>query len=225
VRVLIVEDYAPLRSAMALAIAETGFAVDCAADGDEAWWYVKDMTYDAIILDLMLPGISGSEVLARLRQKADRTPVLIVTARDTVEERIAGLDAGADDYVVKPFAMAELLARLRSLIRRGHGQAQAKLTFADITLDSALRTVCRGKLPIELTPKEFALLEYFMHRPGHMINRDDIIGHVYGFDNEVTPNVVEVFISNLRRKLERNNSERLLHTKRGFGYVLSEQAP
>ena len=210
---------------MAAAIAEQGLAIDVAVDGDEGWWYLSNNRYDAIILDVMLPGRSGIELLTKFRATGDRTPVILVTARDTVEERIAGLDAGADDYLVKPFATNELLARIRSLVRRGHGQAAGILTYGQVALDSAKRTVQRDGLPVELTPREFSLLEYLLHHPGQVVSRDELIEHVYSFADDVTPNAVEVFVSNLRRKLERGERSRLVHTKRGFGYVFAEQAP
>jgi len=224
-RILMVEDYAPIRSAVAAAIAEQGMAIDAAVDGDEGWWYINNNRYDAIILDVMLPGRSGMELLTKFRATGDRTPVILVTARDTVEERIAGLDAGADDYLVKPFATSELLARIRSLVRRGHGQASSVLSFGNVELDSAARTVQRDCLPVELTPREFSLLEYLLHHPGRVVSREELIEHVYSFSDDVTPNAVEVFVSNLRRKLERGNRSRLVHTKRGFGYVFAEDAP
>jgi DNA-binding response OmpR family regulator len=224
-RILMVEDYAPIRSAVAAAIAEQGMAIDAAVDGDEGWWYINNNRYDAIILDVMLPGRSGMELLMKFRATGDRTPVILVTARDTVEERIAGLDAGADDYLVKPFATSELLARIRSLVRRGHGQASGILTHGQVVLDSAARTVQRDGLPVELTPREFALLEYLLHHPGQVVSRDELIEHVYSFADDVTPNAVEVFVSSLRRKLERGDRSRLVHTKRGFGYVFAEDAP
>ena len=224
-RILMVEDYAPIRSAVAAAIAEQGMAIDVAVDGDEGWWYLSNNQYDAVLLDLMLPGRSGIELLTRLRAGGNRTPVILVTARDTVEERIAGLDAGADDYLVKPFATTELLARIRSLVRRGHGQASSVLSYGQVELDSAARTVRRDGLPVELTPREFSLLEYLLHHPGQVVSRDELIEHVYSFADDVTPNAVEVFVSNLRRKLERGERSRLVHTKRGFGYVFSAHAP
>ncbi len=223
-RLLIIEDYAPIRSAVVTATAERGMAVDATGDGEEGWWYLANNRYDAVVLDLMVPGLSGLEILQRLRGKGDRTPVIIVTARDTIDERIAGLDAGADDYLIKPFAIDELLARVRSLVRRGHGQANGELAYAHIVLNAAARTVHREGVPIELTPREFSLLEYLLHNPGKVISREELIEHVYSFADDVTPNAVEVFVSSLRRKLERGGRTRLVHTKRGFGYILSQEA-
>jgi DNA-binding response OmpR family regulator len=220
-RVLVVEDYAPLRSTLARGLEEEGFAVDASGDGEEGEWYATRNAYDAIVLDLMLPKRDGLSVLRNLRAAGSRAPVLILTARDAVDDRVRGLDAGADDYLVKPFALAELLARLRALVRRGYQARDAMVRCDDLEIDTAARRVRRAGAEIELSQKEYALLEYLARRAGQVVSRAEIWEHVYDFAAEASSNVIDVYVGYLRRKLEREGEAKLIHTRRGMGYVLA----
>jgi two-component system OmpR family response regulator len=191
-------------------------AADVAGTGEDALWMAGSIDYDAIVLDVMLPGIDGFETCRRLREDGIWSPVVMLTARDAVEDRVAGLDSGADDYLVKPFAFAELLARLRALARRGEGERPAVLAVGDLRLDPATREVRRGETPIVLSTKEFALLEIFMRRPGQVLSRLDLIEHAWDFAYENRSNVVDVYIRRLRRKIGTD----ALETVRGAGYRL-----
>lgn len=222
-RALVIEDYQPLRAAMAEALRSEGFAVDVGADGEEGSWLAKSVVADVIVLDLGLPGIDGLELLRRLRARGDQAHVIIVTARDRVEDRCAGLDAGADDYLVKPFAIPELLARVRALLRRAYVRKDPVLRIADLEVDTARRTVRRGGHDIELSAREYALLAFLAMRTGELVSRDDIRSHLYDFRSEVGSNVIDVYVGYLRRKIEREGGPRLLHTRRGHGYLLAEE--
>ncbi|MEW6249243.1 MAG: response regulator transcription factor [Planctomycetota bacterium] len=219
-RVLIVEDYAPLRQSLAQALQEAGFAVDAAADGEVGLWHAQAGGHDVIVLDIALPRLDGLSLLHKLRQAGRKTPVLLLTARDTVADRVSGLDAGADDYLVKPFALAELLARVRALLRRKYETADPVIRVQDLEVDTAGRTVRRAGAAIDLTAREYALLEYLAHRAGQIVSRTEILEHVYDFRATVESNVVDVYIGYLRKKLERPGRPRLIHTRRGQGYVL-----
>ena len=219
-RVLIVEDYTPLRRSLAQGLREAGFAVDAAADGEEGLWYAQGNEYDVLVLDIMLPKLSGLDLLGRLRQRGDDVPVLLLTAKDTVADRVAGLDCGADDYLTKPFAHEELLARVRALARRRYSQADPVLHVGDLTIDTASREVARAELRVELTAREYALLEYLALRAGQVVTRSDIWEHLYEFHASAESNVVDVYIGYLRRKLEEGGRPRMIHTRRGQGYVL-----
>ncbi len=221
-RLLVVEDYAPLRDSLLRGLQAEGYAVDAAADGEEGWWLVKDTPYDAVVLDRMLPGIDGLEILRRLRAAGLATPVLMLTARDAVEDRVAGLDAGADDYLVKPFAVAELLARLRRLVRRGHGAAEPVLELADLRLDPAARTATRAGRQLALSPREFQLLEYLLRRQGAVVSRQELWDHLYDFASDTSSNVLDVLVARLRRKLQQDGASDLIHTRRGQGYLAAE---
>ncbi|MGB9626783.1 MAG: response regulator transcription factor, partial [Phycisphaerae bacterium] len=223
-RVLVVEDYAPLRKAVAQGLKEAGYAVDAAVDGEEGLWYAESGTYDVIVLDLMLPGLDGLTLLKRLRKAGSATHVLILTARDTLDDRVKGLDLGADDYLVKPFAFEELLARVRALIRRKYEAKNPVIRVADLEIDTGCRTVRRAGEPIPLTAHEYALLEFLAMRAGRIVTRTDIWEHVYAFHSSPESNVVDVYIGYLRRKIERAGLPRLIHTRRGQGYVLGESA-
>jgi DNA-binding response OmpR family regulator len=222
-RALVIEDYAPLRAAVVQALTAEGFAVDASGDGDEGAWFAGNNVYDVILLDLSLPGRDGLAVLRELRTHGKEAHVLIMTARDAVADRCAGLDAGADDYLVKPFAIAELLARVRALLRRAYQRKDPVLHVADLALDTAKHTVQRGGAAIELTPREYGLLEFLARRSGELVTRDDIRDHLYDFRSEAGSNVIDVYIGYLRRKLEEGGRPRLLHTRRGHGYILGEQ--
>ncbi|HOW18355.1 MAG TPA: response regulator transcription factor [Phycisphaerae bacterium] len=223
-RVLVVEDYAPLRKAVAQGLKEAGYAVDAAVDGEEGLWYAESGTYDVIVLDLMLPGLDGLSLLKRLRKAGSATHVLILTAKDTLDDRVRGLDLGADDYLVKPFAFEELLARVRALIRRKYEAKDPVIRVADLEIDTGRRTVRRAGEPIPLTAHEYALLEFLAMRAGRIVTRTDIWEHVYAFHSSPESNVVDVYIGYLRRKIERAGLPRLIHTRRGQGYILGESA-
>jgi DNA-binding response OmpR family regulator len=194
--------------------------VDATGDGAEGRAYAAASDYDAIVLDLMLPSLDGRELLRGLRARGDTTPVLILTARDTVADRVAGLDLGADDYLVKPFAFDELLARLRALVRRRYQHADPVLRVADLEVDTRARTVRRAGRPVPLTAREYALLEVLAHRRGQVVTRAELWEHVYDFAAEPASNVLDVYIGYLRRKIDDGHARKLLHTRRGQGYVL-----
>jgi DNA-binding response OmpR family regulator len=220
-RALVVEDYAPLRTAVQEGLVEAGFAVDAAANGEEGLWLAQQTPYDVVILDIMLPKLDGLEVLRRLRTQGSKLAVLLLTAKDTVEDRVAGLDHGADDYLVKPFAFAELLARVRALVRRRYDTKDPTLRIADLEIDTARRSVRRGSATIALSAREYALLEYLAVRAGELVTRTEIWEHVYDFHSEAQSNVVDVYVGYLRKKL---GPPQLIHTRRGHGYVLGTDA-
>jgi two-component system OmpR family response regulator len=220
VRLLVVEDDLRLASLLRRGLGKEGLAVDLAGNGEDALWMAAAHDYDAIVLDVMLPGIDGFETCRRLREARIWTPVLILTARDSVEDRVAGLDTGADDYLVKPFAFAELLARLRALARRGEPERPSVLVAGGLRLDPARRQVWRGPTEIALSAKEFALLETFMRRPGEVLSRLHLLEHAWDFAYENRSNVIEVFVRRLRQKVDEPFGTRSLETVRGAGYRL-----
>ena len=201
-------------------LVQDGFAADLAGTGEDALWMAAAHDYDAIVLDVMLPGFNGFETCRRLRSAGVWAPVLMLTARDSVEDRVAGLDTGADDYLVKPFAFAELLARLRALVRRGDLERPSALSVGDLTLDPASREVARDGAEIPLSAKEFALLETFMRRPGEVLSRIYLLEHAWDFAYENRSNVVDVFVRHLRRKIDEPFGRRSIETVRGVGYRL-----
>lgn len=219
-RILLVEDERKVASFIARALRESTYAVDIAESGEKALEIGADVLYDAILLDVRLPGLSGIEVCRELRQRGIEAPVLMLTARGLVEQRVEGLDAGADDYLTKPFVLAELLARVRALVRRGFHSGNAKLRYADLELDRHRRRAMRGKEAIPLTAKEFALLELFLLRAPELVTRTEIVEHVWDchFDSET--NLVEVYINRLRQKIDQDRATKLIHTIRGVGYRL-----
>ncbi len=223
-RLLLIEDYKPLQQSLTKGLREAGFAVDTTRDGQEGLWYAIGNEYDVIILDLMLPGMDGLEILKKIRTQGRKSHVLILTAKDTLQDRVTGLDLGADDYLVKPFAFEELLARIRALLRRGYRQKNPRIRIKDLLIDLTTQRVWRGRDEIQLTPREYALLEYLAMRAGQTISRTDIWEHVYDFNSSASSNVVDVYIGYLRRKFERPNKPRLIHTIRGRGYVLGAQS-
>jgi two-component system, OmpR family, response regulator len=222
VRMLVVEDEARMAGVLRRGLQEEGFAVDVAASGEDAVWYARENDYDAIVLDLILPGMDGFGVLEDLRTAGRWAPVLLLTARDGIADRVRGLDLGADDYLIKPFAFAELLARLRALLRRGAQERPAILSVGDLTLDPARRVVRRGGRPIALTAKEFALLECFMRQPERVLSKTDLVEHVWDFAFDGDSNVVEVYVGYLRQKIDRPFGRRSLETLRGAGYRLRD---
>jgi DNA-binding response OmpR family regulator len=221
-RLLVVEDDDLLRNSLCKGLAEAGYAVDATGDGQEGLWFARTNGYDVIVLDIMLPGIDGLSILSALRQEHSKAQVLLLTARDAVEDRVTGLDRGADDYLVKPFAFDELLARIRAMLRHAYDSSDPIIRISDLVLDTSKRTVCRGDKAIQLTAREYALLEYLARRSGEVVSRTDIWEHLYDFQDESTSNVVDVYILYLRRKLEDGGRPRLIHTRRGLGYVLGE---
>lgn len=223
-RLLVIEDYAPLRDSIARGLRDNGYAVDATGDGSEGLWFAENHPYDVILLDLMLPGVSGLEILKRLRATGNTTHVLVLTAKDTVEDRVKGLDLGADDYVVKPFAFDELLARLRAMVRRRYERVDPVIRVADLELDTRARRARRGGVVIALSAREYALLEYLAHRAGHIVSRTELWDHAYDQAAEPGSNVLDVHISHLRKKIDDGHEQKLIHTRRGQGYVLGEEA-
>jgi two-component system, OmpR family, response regulator MprA len=220
-RILVVDDEPALRSSLERALRLGGYEVELAADGHEALVRLAAESPDAVVLDVLMPEVDGLEVCRRLRALGDRTPVLMLTARDAVHDRVAGLDAGADDYLVKPFALEELLARVRALLRRTTGDGAAGvLRFADLSLDERTYEVRRRERPIELTRTEFLLLELFLRNPRQVLTRSVIFERVWGYDFGPSSNSLEVYIGYLRRKTEAGGEPRLIHTVRGVGYAL-----
>jgi len=221
-RILVVEDDHKVAAFIQAGLEQEGHAVDVLHDGNSAGDQARAVDYDAVILDLMLPGRSGLQVLREIRARKASLPVLILTAKDTVEERVAGLDGGADDYMVKPFALAELSARLRALVRRG-APHEVILRVADLEIDSVRRTVRRGAQTIDLKPKEYALLEFLMRNADRPVTRSLIIEHVWDIHFDSVSNVVEVHINSLRNKIDRSFGVPLIHTIRGVGYILTDR--
>ena len=222
-RVLVVDDEPQLRRALERALKLEGYEVALAADGDEALSSTAAAPLDAIVLDVLMPKRDGLEVCRELRARGDRTPILMLTARDAVQDRVDGLDAGADDYVVKPFALEELLARLRALLRRANGDGAEVLSYADLTLDPATREVLRGERPVELTKTEFGLLEHLLRHPRLVLTRSQLFEAVWGYDFGPRSNSLEVYIGYIRRTTEEGGEPRLIQTVRGVGYSLREK--
>ena len=223
-RVLVVEDERKVASFIRRGLQEEGHAVEVAPDGDAALDLVLGDPYDLVVLDLMLPKRDGFAVLKALREERIGTPVLILTAREGVADKVTGLDLGADDYLTKPFAFEEFLARVRALLRRGTADRAPVLKLKDLTLDPATRKVTRAGHSIELTAREYALLEYFLRNAGRILTRPLIAEHVWGIDFDPESNIIDVYIGYVRRKLEEPGGERLLHTVRGAGYVLKAES-
>jgi two-component system, OmpR family, response regulator len=223
-RVLVVEDELRMASLIRRGLLAEGLAADVAPNGEDALWMAEANDYDVIVLDVLLPGLNGFETCSRLRSNGVWTPVLMLTARDAVEDRVAGLDNGADDYLVKPFAFAELLARLRALVRRGEPERPSVLSVGDLSLDPATREVRRGDTEIALSAKEFALLETFMRRPGEVLSRLHLLEHAWDVAYDARSNVVDVYIRHLRRKVDEPFGRSSLETVRGAGYRLRAEA-
>jgi two-component system response regulator MprA len=222
VAILVVDDDAGLRKALRRVLVSHGFAVEVAQDGEEALALVRARAFDAVVLDVMMPGADGIEVCERLRAESHALPVLMLTARDAVRDRVAGLDAGADDYLVKPFANEELVARVRALLRRAGGSSE-KLTFADVELDLLTRDATRGGRAIELSRLEFELFELLLRHPRQVLARSVIYERVWGYDASLSSNSLDVFVGHLRRKLESGGESRLIQTVRGVGFTLRER--
>jgi DNA-binding response OmpR family regulator len=220
-RLLIAEDHASLGRSMAEGLREEGYEVDLAADGLEAERFLDEHQYACVILDLILPGKDGLTLLREMRLKGNQAPVMCVTARDALDDRVAGLDLGADDYLIKPFAWDELLARVRALIRRERGHPRSKVLIGDLEIDLVSRSVVRGGQTIHLTAREFMLLQYLAMRQGEVVSRSEISRHLYGADDEASSNVVDVYIGYLRNKIDKPFERKLIHTRRGAGYQMT----
>jgi heavy metal response regulator len=222
-RVLVVEDEPAIANFVLQGLTEAGYAVDVARDGQEGLDYALVADYDVLVLDIMLPKLDGLSLLRELRRRGTKTPSLVLTARDTVDNRVEGLDAGADDYLVKPFAFPELLARIRALLRRPPLQMGTVLQIADLEMDTAKREVRRNGRAIDLSPREFAVLEYLMRHPNQVLTRTQIAEHVWNFDFYNESNVVDVYVGYLRRKIDQDKDVPLIHTVRGVGYRISAE--
>lgn len=222
-RLLVAEDERDLNRIITKKLVSEGYSVDSCFDGEEAWDCLDYTDYDGVILDIMMPKIDGMEVLRRLRKKGKDTPVLFLTAKDAISDRVAGLDSGANDYLVKPFSFDELTARIRAMLRKSFGAVSNILTVEDLEVDTAARTAKRGGKTISLSSKEFALLEYLIRNAGIVLSREKIENHIWNFDYEGGTNVVDVYISYLRRKIDGGSDVKLIHTVRGSGYVLRKE--
>ncbi len=223
-RLLVAEDHPTLARSLADGLREEGYAVDLTFDGEEALHLATVTQYDGIVLDMMLPKRDGWAILSTLRKAGSKTPVLCLTAREGVGDRVRGLDLGADDYLIKPFNWDELLARVRAIVRRGHGQKASTITIEDLEIDLVKKTVKRADQSIELSAREFSLLEYLAHRQGHVVSRTDIWEHLYDQHDEATSNVVDVYIGYLRNKIDKLHNRKLIQTRRGLGYVLGVES-
>jgi len=221
-RILVIEDDPKIASFIRRGLMQENYAVDHAADGSQGASMAEDRAYDLIIVDLLLPKLAGMQVILRTRQKRPKVPILVLTAKASVEDIVAALDAGADDYLRKPFDFAELTARLRALLRRGNSTI-TEYRIADLVLDPGRRTVSRGGQMIDLSVKEFALLEYLLHHAHRPVTRTSIIEHVWDLHFDTFTNIVDVYVNYLRNKLDKNFSPRLIHTVRGVGYVLTDE--
>jgi DNA-binding response OmpR family regulator len=226
VRILVVEDEPKLAAALQQGLEADHYSVGVAHTGEEGFYLTRTQPFDLVILDVMLPGRDGLEILTTLRQQRLDTPVLLLTAKDAIEDRVRGLDAGADDYLIKPFAFPELLARVRALLRRGKPETEQPLTLSDLAMDRARRVVARGGRDLELTPREFDLLEYLLRNAGRVVSREMLARDVWNATLRYTPldNVIDVHVARLRRKLDDPYEKKLLHTVRGVGFVLREEA-
>ena len=223
-RILFAEDERDLNDIITKKLTSQGYSVDSVYDGEEAIDILSYTDYDAVILDIMMPKADGFAVLRALRGAGKNTPVLFLTARDSVQDRVAGLDSGANDYLVKPFSVEELLARIRAMTRTAFGVSDSLLSVGDLTMDTAAKIVKRGGKEIPLSAKEYALLEYLMHNAGIVLSREKIENHIWNFDYEGGTNVVDVYIRYLRKKIDEGYDKKLIHTVRGRGYVLREEA-
>jgi len=221
-KILVVEDEKKVASFIKRGLEEEEFEVDLAYDGEEGLTAAANTTYDLILMDVMLPKKDGLTVVRDLRQQGVVTPVLCLTAKDTVEDIVSGLDSGSDDYLTKPFAFAELLARVRALLRRGQQDRGAEITFADLRLDPVSHKVWRSNKEIDLTAKEYALLEYLMRNPNQVLTRTMIAEHVWDYTFDSFTNIIDVYVNYLRKKVDRDFDKKLIHTVRGVGYVLKE---
>lgn len=219
-RLLVVEDQRDLNEIIVRKLNNEGYSVDACYDGEEALAMLSCAEYDAIVLDIMLPGITGLGILRKLRGSGDRTPVLLLTALGSVEDRVAGLDAGADDYLTKPFDFSELLARVRAIVRRGGERASNVIIIEDLVLDSTAHLVKRGDVELNLTAKEYSVLEYLMQNRGRVISRDKLSNHIWNYDYDGASNVIDVYLHHLRKKVDGGHAVKLIQTVKGVGYTI-----
>lgn len=224
-RILLIEDETRLSHFIKKGLVEYGLAIDQAYDGEEGFYLAKEETYDLIILDIMLPKMSGIELCKKLREIKKDTPILMLTAKSEIEDKIEGLDNGADDYLTKPFVYAELKSRINALLRRSYHQVSNTLTLADLTVDIAKHTAVRGKQLVKLTPKEFAILELLLRRKNEVVTRTQVIEHVWDYNFDSLSNVVDVFMGTLRKKIDKGHKKPLIHTLHGVGYMATDRKP
>ncbi len=222
-RILVVEDDKKVARFITKGLRENAFSVDLAADGEDGLYFASNEEYDLIVLDIMLPGLSGDKILQRLRDEGNHTPVIFLTAKDSPVDIVDGLNSGADDYIVKPFSFNELMARIRAILRRGRQSGSSTLRLADLTVNQITREVRRGNVCIELTAKEYALLEYFLVNPGQILTRTMISEHVWNYDFDTMTNIIDVHVSHLRSKIDKGFSSKLIHTVKGVGYVFGKK--
>ena len=222
-KVLVVEDEETLNKVITKRLKKENYSVDSALDGQDALELLAVAQYDVLVVDVMMPKIDGFTLVKRLRAKGDATPVLFLTARDSLDDKVTGLDAGGDDYLVKPFEFPELLARLRALLRRNHKEASNVIGIADLTMDTSTRRVCRAGQDIELTAKEYAILECLLRSAGSVLSRGQIQEHVWDFSYEGASNMIDVYINSLRRKIDKGHDVKLIQTVRGMGYTIREE--
>ena len=221
-KILLAEDEVDLNNVVTRYLKKNGYSVDSVLDGEEALDYLEYSEYDLVILDIMMPKVDGFEVIKKLRDKGNHTSVLMLTARDSADDKVKGLDLGADDYIVKPFDFNELMARIRAVVRRKHGNSSNKLVIGDLILDTSEKSVTRAGKQIELTGKEYEVLEYLMQSKNRILSRDQIKEHVWDFDYEGDSNIIDVLIKNIRKKIDIETGKQIIYTKRGLGYVIKE---
>ena len=221
-KILLAEDEVDLNNVVTRYLKKNGYSVDSVLDGEEALDYLEYSEYDLVILDIMMPKVDGFEVIKKLRDKGNHTSVLMLTARDSADDKVKGLDLGADDYIVKPFDFNELLARIRAVVRRKYGNSSNKLVIGDLILDTSEKSVTRDGKQIELTGKEYEVLEYLMQSKNRILSRDQIKEHVWDFDYEGDSNIIDVLIKNIRKKIDIEAGKQIIYTKRGLGYVIKE---
>ena len=221
-KILLAEDEVDLNNVVTRYLKKNGYSVDSVLDGEEALDYLEYSEYDLVILDIMMPKVDGFEVIKKLRDKGNHTSVLMLTARDSADDKVKGLDLGADDYIVKPFDFNELMARIRAVVRRKYGNSSNKLVIGDLILDTSEKSVTRAGRQIELTGKEYEVLEYLMQSKNRILSRDQIKEHVWDFDYEGDSNIIDVLIKNIRKKIDVEDGKQIIYTKRGLGYVIKE---
>ena len=221
-KILLAEDEVDLNNVVTRYLKKNGYSIDSVLDGEEALDYLEYGEYDLVILDIMMPKVDGFEVIKKLRDKGNHTSVLMLTARDSADDKVKGLDLGADDYIVKPFDFNELLARIRAVVRRKYGNSSNKLVIGDLILDTSEKAVTRAGKQIELTGKEYEVLEYLMQSKNRILSRDQIKEHVWDFDYEGDSNIIDVLIKNIRKKIDIEAGKQIIYTKRGLGYVIKE---
>ena len=221
-KILLAEDEVDLNNVVTKYLKKNGYSVDSVLDGEEALDYLEYGEYDLVILDIMMPKVNGFEVIKKLRDKGNHTSILMLTARDSADDKVKGLDLGADDYIVKPFDFNELLARIRAVVRRKYGNSSNKLAIGDLILDTSEKSVTRAGKQIELTGKEYEVLEYLMQSKNRILSREQIKEHVWDFDYEGDSNIIDVLIKNIRKKIDIEDGKQIIYTKRGLGYVIKE---